>query len=333
MGEAAATLQSDSVLESFVDDCAAIWRSWLQDGLPGSAASRKQRRERRFRATVGRLTTFMVRPSVEFATSGGWGAFNWTRWKLRINQCYTGQDAIRYNDFVELCSTVYHETRHAEQFYRIAQGLAAGNLRLPDARAVEVTQQLPAWGAIKSCVVTSRTDAIDDDPRYPTATQRAHLIADRMRIPLAVAQHADRQRDGFARYLESATPVWFRRLPLDEVNDWLRATYGQRAGTFLSNAGVLQVFGVNDHESARLVPDLLGQETAVFKTMGQALDSEKSGISYGEHHSGRPLLTPDEVRNMPQQAELLFLAGQRPIVAGKLAYYADSEFRGLYDAP
>ena len=111
----------------------------------------------------------------------------------------------------------------------------------------------------------------------------------------------------------------------------LRATYGQRAGTFLSNAGVLQVFGVNDHESARLVSDLLGQETAVFKTMGQALDSDKSGISYGEHHSGRPLLTPDEVRTLPQHVEILFLAGQRPILAGKLAYYADPEFRGLFD--
>ncbi|ODT74352.1 MAG: conjugal transfer protein TraG [Pelagibacterium sp. SCN 64-44] len=111
----------------------------------------------------------------------------------------------------------------------------------------------------------------------------------------------------------------------------LRATYGTRAGTFLSNAGVLQVFGVNDHESARLVSDLLGQETAVFNTMGQALDSEKSGISYGEHHAGRPLLTPDEVRNLPQNIELLFLAGQRPILAGKLTYYADPEFRGLFD--
>jgi type IV secretion system protein VirD4 len=39
----------------------------------------------------------------------------------------------------------------------------------------------------------------------------------------------------------------------------LRATYGKRAGTFLSNAGVLQVFGVNDHETARMVSDLLGQ--------------------------------------------------------------------------
>ncbi len=113
----------------------------------------------------------------------------------------------------------------------------------------------------------------------------------------------------------------------------LRATYGQRAGTFLSNAGVLQVFGVNDHESARLVSDMLGQSTVVFESMGRALDSEKTGISYGEQHVGRPLLTPDEVRNMPQNIELLFLAGQRPILAGKLAYYADSEFRGLYDAP
>ena len=113
----------------------------------------------------------------------------------------------------------------------------------------------------------------------------------------------------------------------------LRATYGQRAGTFLSNAGVLQVFGVNDHDSARLVSDLLGQETVVFQTMSRALDSDKSGISYGEQHTARPLLTPDEVRNLPQNLELLFLAGQRPVVAGELAYYADAEFRGLYDAP
>ncbi|MGO7997865.1 type IV secretory system conjugative DNA transfer family protein [Rhizobium ruizarguesonis] len=111
----------------------------------------------------------------------------------------------------------------------------------------------------------------------------------------------------------------------------LRATYGQRAGTFLSNAGVLQVFGVNDHDSARLVSDLLGQETVVFQTMARALDSEKSGLSYSQQHTARPLLTPDEVRNLPAHGQLLFLAGQRPIVAGKLAYYADPEFKGAFD--
>ncbi|NNU36212.1 type IV secretory system conjugative DNA transfer family protein [Rhizobium sophorae] len=112
----------------------------------------------------------------------------------------------------------------------------------------------------------------------------------------------------------------------------LRATYGQRAGTFLSNAGVLQVFGVNDHDSARLVSDLLGQETVVFNTAARALDSERTGLSFAEQHVARPLLTPDEVRNLPASSELLFIAGQRPIAATKLRYYADPEFAGLFTA-
>ena len=111
----------------------------------------------------------------------------------------------------------------------------------------------------------------------------------------------------------------------------LRATYGQRAGTFLSNAGMLQVFGVNDHESARLVSDLLGQETIVFETASRALDSREFGLSYSEQHTGRPLLTQDEVRNLPESRALLLTAGKRPILARKLRYYADAEFARLFD--
>jgi hypothetical protein len=33
----------------------------------------------------------------------------------------------------------------------------------------------------------------------------------------------------------------------------LRALYGERAGTFLSNAGVIQTFGVNDHATANML--------------------------------------------------------------------------------
>ncbi|GBQ50968.1 type IV secretory system conjugative DNA transfer family protein [Komagataeibacter europaeus] len=111
----------------------------------------------------------------------------------------------------------------------------------------------------------------------------------------------------------------------------LRALYERRAGTFLSNAGVLQVFGVNDHDSAKLVSDLLGQETVVFETMSRAIDAEETGISFGAQHVGRPLLTPDEVRTLREDLQLLFLAGQRPIVAAKLRYYADREFAGKFD--
>ncbi|MGO8565510.1 TraM recognition domain-containing protein, partial [Rhizobium ruizarguesonis] len=67
----------------------------------------------------------------------------------------------------------------------------------------------------------------------------------------------------------------------------LRATYGQRAVTFLSNAGVLQVFGVNDHDSARLVSDLLGQETVVFNTADMLLGKGEAGLFRIERACGR----------------------------------------------
>ncbi|HCI2922805.1 type IV secretory system conjugative DNA transfer family protein [Citrobacter freundii] len=55
---------------------------------------------------------------------------------------------------------------------------------------------------------------------------------------------------------------------------------------------------------------MLGQETVVFQTMARALDSDKTGISDSQQHTGRPLLTPDDVRNLPAKGQLLFLAGQ-----------------------
>jgi len=63
----------------------------------------------------------------------------------------------------------------------------------------------------------------------------------------------------------------------------------------------------------------------------RAIDAEEPGISFGAQHVGRPLLTPDEVRTMSGGLELPFLAGQRPIVVTKLAYYADREFAGRFD--
>jgi len=86
----------------------------------------------------------------------------------------------------------------------------------------------------------------------------------------------------------------------------LRATYGQKAGTFLSNAGLLQVFSVNDHDNAHLVSDLLGQETVVFQTMARALDSEKSGISYSHQHRQAPRRVQGSVRSgMNKEVESL----------------------------
>jgi len=113
----------------------------------------------------------------------------------------------------------------------------------------------------------------------------------------------------------------------------LHASYGERAGTFLSNIAVLQVFGINDHDTARLVSDLLGQGTTVFTTESRIRPTffHKGDVSVSDHHTARSLMTPDEVRNLPQHRQLLFIAGMRPVQAAKLRYYADAEFKGLFD--
>ena len=58
------------------------------------------------------------------------------------------------------------------------------------------------------------------------------------------------------------------------------------------------------------------------KIASRALDSDKSGLSFAAHHTGRPLLMPDEVRNLPPSAELLFVAGQRPSFCKHHVFYA-----------
>lgn len=46
----------------------------------------------------------------------------------------------------------------------------------------------------------------------------------------------------------------------------LRATYGERADTFMSNAGVVRAFGVNDHATANMLSKTIGDTTIEYTT-------------------------------------------------------------------
>ena len=48
----------------------------------------------------------------------------------------------------------------------------------------------------------------------------------------------------------------------------LKATYGERAGTFMSNAGVIQTFGVNDLATADMLSRTIGDSTIEYETFG-----------------------------------------------------------------
>ena len=115
--------------------------------------------------------------------------------------------------------------------------------------------------------------------------------------------------------------------PILQDMSQLRDLYGDRANTFIANAGVQQIFGVNDLETAKWLSQMIGQETAGFQT-----DSFKpgDGPSFSNNLTGRDLLTPDEIMQMPPDIQLLRIQGQPSALAQKLRFYADPEFRGLF---
>ena len=115
--------------------------------------------------------------------------------------------------------------------------------------------------------------------------------------------------------------------PILQDMSQLKDLYGERAGTFIANAGVQQVFGVNDFETAKWLSQMMGQETVGFQT-----DSFKpgDGPSFSNNLTGRDLLTPDEIMQLRPENQLLRVQGQATAVAQKLRYYADPEFKGLF---
>ena len=114
----------------------------------------------------------------------------------------------------------------------------------------------------------------------------------------------------------------------------LRSVYGERAGTFLSNAGLIQIFNVGDVETAGWVSRSIGSTTVAYQTAGSSV-SRGSPFSFqtttsnstNNHLTRRDLLTPDEVMRLDGSLEILLRQGAAPVAARKVRYYADPEFQ------
>ena len=104
----------------------------------------------------------------------------------------------------------------------------------------------------------------------------------------------------------------------------LRAVYGRAAETFLSNAGIVQAFNVNDVDTANWISRTLGVRTVLTPRV----DDRRGSSGW----VGRPLLMPDEIMSMDPDRMLILPQEGRPVLAWKPRYYADAEFVGLFDA-
>jgi type IV secretion system protein VirD4 len=118
----------------------------------------------------------------------------------------------------------------------------------------------------------------------------------------------------------------------------LNAAYGAAAGTFLSNAALIQIFNVGDVETATWVSRMLGVTTEAYQTTSQSKSSTFGKLSTTQSRSTnlhlvkRDLMTPDEVMRMGADRMLVLRPGHAPLVGRKVRYYADAEFAGRFDA-
>ena len=113
----------------------------------------------------------------------------------------------------------------------------------------------------------------------------------------------------------------------------LEKAYGPN-NSILDNCHLRLAYAANDDRTARRISDLLGQTTE--KRLQKSYSG--SGLflthrSESEHEYGRPLLTPAEVNQLPQDDGILLVGGLLPYRARKVRYFLDPRFKGRGGLP
>ncbi|WP_136661360.1 conjugal transfer protein TraG [Nitratireductor sp. XY-223] len=108
----------------------------------------------------------------------------------------------------------------------------------------------------------------------------------------------------------------------------IEKAYGPN-NSILDNAHVRVAFATNDDRTAKRISDTLGTATelrAQKNYAGHRLAPWLAHVMVSRQETARPLLTPGEVMQLPQDEALVLVAGHAPIRATKLRYFEDGNF-------
>ncbi|MGE0854096.1 MAG: IncP-type conjugal transfer protein TraG [Hyphomicrobiaceae bacterium] len=97
----------------------------------------------------------------------------------------------------------------------------------------------------------------------------------------------------------------------------------------LDNCHVRVVFAPNDERTAKRLSDALGTATeqrAQRNLSGRRLSAWLSHMTVSSQETPRPLLTPGEILQLPQDDAVVLVSGSPPIRARKLRYFTDRNF-------
>ena len=116
----------------------------------------------------------------------------------------------------------------------------------------------------------------------------------------------------------------------------IEKAYGPN-NAILDNCHVRVSFATNDERTAKRVSDALGSATelrAMKNYAGHRLSPWLGHLMVSRQETGRQLLTPGEVMQLPLDDEIVMVAGVPPIRAKKARYFTDRRFaERILDAP
>ena len=115
----------------------------------------------------------------------------------------------------------------------------------------------------------------------------------------------------------------------------IEKAYGQN-NAILDNCHVRICFATNDERTAKRISDSLGTATEL-RTMknyaGHRLAPWLGHLMVSRTDTARPLLTPGEIMQLPDDEEIIMLAGVHPVRAKKVRYYRDKRLSDRVLAP
>lgn len=101
--------------------------------------------------------------------------------------------------------------------------------------------------------------------------------------------------------------------------------------SILDNSHVRITYGALDERTAKRISEMLGQATEVRQQInhaGSRLAPWLGHVMMSQQESGRPLLTPGEILQLPGSDALIMVGGMAPYRARKIMYYQDPRFEG-----
>jgi type IV secretion system protein VirD4 len=134
--------------------------------------------------------------------------------------------------------------------------------------------------------------------------------------------------DVWAKRISISASYGVRDLCIIQSRAQLRGTYGDNdAQNFITNHGAQIVFTPREQADANEYSEMLGYQTIRKQNRSRSSGSGSSQVSISYSEERRALMLPQEIKELPNDDELIFKEGCKPIRAKKNWFFKDKQFQ------